>query len=79
MGDESRSCSWPTATPPTATATAASEAVTSSVTAPPAATGRAEEGEGEREGCLDSLYHYYDCLAVRNGRPYMWVRQIGRL
>jgi len=63
IGDESQACSWPTAA--TAASATASSASRSAVGTP--TEKNKKEGAGkEREDCLDSLYHFADCLVVRH-------------
>lgn len=82
IGDESQACNWPSPAPPASTTSAvgatatmaAAGDVTVSVTAPPAsrsATEMAEDGEEGAGACLDSLYHYYDCLVIRHDKHEM--------
>jgi hypothetical protein len=70
IGDESQACSWPTAA--TAASATASSASRSAVGTSDVKTKKeGKEGAGkEREGCLDSLYHFSDCLVVRHDSTF---------
>ena len=66
IGDESQACSWPTAaTAASATASSASRSAVGTSTEKNKKEGKAGAGK-EREDCLDSLYHFADCLVVRH-------------